>query len=67
MEIALQEVEEIPREPSQKLDAIGLAVEDFRSMSRTVWKLRCWRTWPEWPCPPDLLRLLSHPTWVNDR
>eukprot|EP00959_Pyramimonas_sp_CCMP1952_P188795 3948721-Pyramimonas_sp.AAC.1 len=67
LEIIQQEIQDLPREPRQELDAIGLAVEDFESMSRTVWKLRFWRTWPEWSCPPELLRLLFHPTWVNDR
>eukprot|EP00959_Pyramimonas_sp_CCMP1952_P471844 9499068-Pyramimonas_sp.AAC.2 len=37
-------------------------------MSRTVWKLRFWRTWPEQSCPPELLRLFfsRHGSMIDD-
>eukprot|EP00959_Pyramimonas_sp_CCMP1952_P432124 9049178-Pyramimonas_sp.AAC.1 len=48
-------------------EALYEAAEDWNLLSRSVWKLRFWRTWPQWSTPPECLRLVLHPKWTNER
>eukprot|EP00959_Pyramimonas_sp_CCMP1952_P122405 2558989-Pyramimonas_sp.AAC.1 len=43
------------------------ALDDWKQMRRRVWRMKLWRTWPQWSLPVELLRMIMHPKWVNPR
>eukprot|EP00959_Pyramimonas_sp_CCMP1952_P246950 5161247-Pyramimonas_sp.AAC.1 len=61
------EIDQEGRGAMEESEALYLVAEDWGLLSRAVWKLRFWRAWPSWSLPPELLRLLVHPKWANER
>eukprot|EP00959_Pyramimonas_sp_CCMP1952_P201264 4208908-Pyramimonas_sp.AAC.1 len=49
------EPDDLQRPMRDDMDALEMAMTDYEQMSSTVWRLRYWRTWPQWSCPPEIL------------
>eukprot|EP00959_Pyramimonas_sp_CCMP1952_P040079 837833-Pyramimonas_sp.AAC.1 len=56
-EVASQEVRAEQRHHTDDPAALYKAAEDWNLLSRSVWRLRFWRTWPQWSTPPECSRI----------
>ena len=66
-EALVTEAQQQHRQPLPEATAWAMAREDLRQMKARVWRMKLWRTWPDWSMPAELLRITLHPEWINPR